>query len=79
MNITIINDDIVEKQEHFEVKVMTDSPKVNISRPRATVHIFSDESKNPAMCCSDCNFIVIYAYSQCSWSDKFGEDKLHCL
>ena len=78
VNITIINDDIVEKYEHFEIKLMTYAPKVNINRPRATVRIVSNESKNPAMYCSDCNFIVIYAYSQYSWSDKFGEDTLHC-
>ena len=78
MNITIINDDIVEKYEHFEVKLMTDAPKVELSRPNGIVGIYSNESKNPAMYCSDCNFIVIYAYSQCSWSDKFGKDKLHC-
>ena len=78
MNITIINDDIVEKYEHFEVKLMTDAPKVELSQTNGTVRIFSDESKNPAMCCNDRNFIMIYAYSQCSWSDKFGKDKLHC-
>ena len=49
MNITIINDDIVEKFEYFEVKLMTNAPKVELSRPNGTVRIYSDESKNPAM------------------------------
>ena len=75
MNITIINDDIVEKFEYFEVKLMTDAPKVELSRPNGTVRINSDESKNRAMYCSDC---VIYTYSQCSCSDKFIEETLHC-
>ena len=78
MNITIINDTIVEKYEHFEVNLMTDSPNVELSRANGIVRIFSDESKNPAMHCSDCNFIVIYACSQFSCSDRFGKDKLHC-
>ena len=79
MNITIINDDIVEKYEYFEVKLMTDAPKVELSRPNGRVRIYSDESKNPAMYIAVivCNF-VIFTYSQCSWSDKFGEDTLHC-
>ena len=49
MNITIINDDIVEKFEYFEVKLMTDAPKVELSQPNGRVRITSDESKNPAM------------------------------
>ena len=78
MNITIINDTIVERYEYFKVKVMTDTPKVDINRLSGRVRIYSNESKNPVMYCSDCNFILIYACSQYSWSDKFGEDTLHC-
>ena len=54
MNISIVNDSIVEKYEHFKVKLMTYAPKVDISRPTAEVRIYSDEGKNSAMYCSDC-------------------------
>ena len=49
VNITIINDDIVEKYEYFEVKLATDAPRVNLSRPNGEVRIYSDESKDSAM------------------------------
>ena len=60
VNITIIDDLIVEKYEYFEVKLATDAPRVNLSQPNATVRIYSNESKNSAMYCNDCNLIVIY-------------------
>lgn len=49
VNINIIDDQIVEKHEYFEVKLMTNTPDLKLNPMVGRVQIYDNESKNPTM------------------------------